>query len=43
VQLTGSISDELFKAIVQLAGEQKNLSEFIESAVRAFISHKMQD
>ena len=36
------LSEELIKAIAQQAGEQKNLSEFIESAVWAFISHNIR-
>ena len=42
VKTSITLSEDLLKAIDEYAGESKNRSEFIEEAVRAFITRLIQ-
>lgn len=42
VKISITISEELLHSINELIGRQKNMSEFIENAVRDFVSRQAQ-
>ena len=43
VKTSVTLSDDLLKAIDEFSGPQKNRSEFIEMAVRSYISRVIRD